>query len=137
MRQQLAAQECAYIVLFDGVCNLCNATVDTLIKIDRKRQLRYASLQSDFGQSVLSALPERPDSIIFITPYRVYYYGDAVLQIAKVLGFPYNMLGIGQIIPKGIRNWLYKGMAKRRYSWFGKRDSCRMPTAGERKLFIS
>lgn len=126
------------IVLFDGVCNLCNGAVQWLIKRDKKQVLRYASLQSEYGVEFLreAKLPAETDSIVLLCGNEVLTESDAVLKIAKLLGFPYNMAVAGKCLPRSWRNVIYRWVAKNRYKWFGKRAECMLPTAETRRLFL-
>ncbi len=129
-----------YIVFFDGVCNLCNSTVQFIIKKDRKNQFKFASLQSESGKSFLNErnLPvEKLDSIILYEPGIAYYSkSTAALKIAKTIGFPYNMLYIFMVIPAPIRNLIYSFIAKNRYKWFGKKDNCMVPSPELKDKFL-
>lgn len=126
------------IILFDGVCNLCNGTVDFLLKHDRKKQFRFASIQSEAAQllSCKYQIPVEIDSVILIKSNQVYFESDAVIEIAGMLSFPWKMAVIFRIIPKGIRDFIYRWIAKNRYRWFGKREICRIPDPTEKDSFI-
>jgi len=126
------------IILFDGFCNLCNGTVDFLLKWDRKKQFRFASLQSETGEFLRSQfkIPENSDSVILIKSETVYFKSDAVSEIAGMLPFPWKIAAFIKIIPKIIRDKLYDWIAKHRYHWFGKRETCRIPTEKEKGFFI-
>ena len=121
------------IVLFDGVCNLCNSSVNYILKRDPKNRFLFASLQSDAAKKLLLQLNDEKlknnlDSIIFIENNKVYSKSNAILRIAKILGFPYNLAYVFIIIPKFIRNNIYDTIAANRYNWFGKKESCMIPT---------
>ncbi len=124
------------IILFDGVCNLCNNTVNLIIRKDKRRKFYFSSLQSDIGQHYQSLLGHQVDSILYIREGQILSKSNAALYIAKDLGFPWSFLFIFKIIPTFLRNLCYDFIAKYRYKWFGKQDSCRMPTEAERKRFI-
>lgn len=126
------------VILFDGVCNLCNGTVDFLIKRDRKKQFRFAALQSGTGKLLIQQfkIPENSDSVILIKSETVFFKSDAVLEIAGMLPYPWEIAIFLKLIPKKIREKLYDRIAKNRYSWFGKREICRIPTAEEREFFF-
>lgn len=124
------------ILLFDGVCNLCNNTVDFIIRRDRKKTLLFASLQSSFGQEIKSILHKDIDSIVFIEDSKLFIKSEAALKIAAYLGFPYNLLLIGKILPKKWRDKSYDYVARNRYKWFNRKDSCRIPAPEERNRFI-
>ena len=127
------------IIYFDGVCNLCNASVDFVIKKDKNKKFRYASLQSEAGQKILAEnnfSKADYDSFILEHKGKVYIKSTAALQVAINLGFPLNLMGIFLLIPSFIRNWVYELIAKNRYQWFGKKETCRLPSAEERALFL-
>lgn len=126
------------VVVFDGVCNLCNGTVDMLVRLDRHRVLRFASNQSAIGSELINARSASGavDSIYFVERDRTSSESSAVLAIAKHLPLPWKALVVGAVIPRPIRDWLYRVVAKNRYRWFGKRDTCRLPTPEERNLFL-
>ena len=128
------------IVFFDGVCNLCNNSVDFLIKIDKKKTLKFASLQSDFAKEKLKPFQsqlEGVDSIVFWSDAKIYTEANAVIQILKALGGFWKFIAfIFQIIPKFLRNAVYHFVAKNRYNFFGKRNSCRVPNEEERERFV-
>ncbi len=117
-----------YIILFDGICNLCNGTVNFILKRDKKYQFRFVTLQSDLGNELIEQYKIAPetDSVILIIQNRVYTESDAAIEIARKLPAPWNWLSVFKIIPKKIRDGVYKWIAKNRYRWFGKRDTCRM-----------
>jgi len=128
------------IVLFDGVCNLCNQFVQTIIKHDKKDIYRFASLQSDYGQKVQKYLglnPKNIKSIILYEPGIAYYNkSEAALRIIKSFGGVYSLIGIFQIFPNFIGNAVYDLVAFNRYRWFGKKDSCMIPTAELKAKFL-
>jgi predicted DCC family thiol-disulfide oxidoreductase YuxK len=128
------------IVLFDGVCNFCNASVLQIIKYDKSNKLRFSSLQSDFGKKTLRSLKmEENDlnTLIFIKNSKeVYTESKAILEIIKMLeGFPKVFLIFG-ILPRQVRDFLYKKISKNRYSLFGKKESCMIPALDLREKFI-
>jgi len=127
------------IVFFDGVCNLCNGAVDWLVKRDHEHRIQYASLQgSTAAQIVPDQLTEGdPDSILVWTDGVVLVRSDAVLKLLGYLSPGYRMLGVlGRIVPRFGRDAIYKWVARNRYRWFGKRESCRLPTPEERATFL-
>ncbi|AXT55412.1 DUF393 domain-containing protein [Aquimarina sp. MMG015] len=128
------------IILFDGVCNLCNGAVNFIIKRDKNDVFRYASLQSDIGKKLASEIgvdTSKLDTILLIEPSVAYYHkSTAALQIAKRLSGGYPLLSVFLIFPKILRDWFYDIIAKNRYKWFGKRDNCVIPTPELKALFI-
>jgi predicted DCC family thiol-disulfide oxidoreductase YuxK len=128
------------IVLFDGVCNLCNAAVQFIIKRDPGGRIKFASLQSDAGQSLLEAndlSTNQFHSIIFLKGDVIYQESDAVLQIARELNSPLAWLSsAAAVIPRPVRNWIYRWVSRNRYKVFGKREECMVPTPDLRKRFL-
>ena len=119
------------LVFFDGVCNLCNSTVQILLNIDKYQRLKFGSLQGETAKNILPAYqisPEKLTSIIFIHNDKSYTESTAVLEIFRVLGGPWKALYIFKIIPGFIRNGIYRIVARYRYKWFGKKDQCRIPS---------
>jgi predicted DCC family thiol-disulfide oxidoreductase YuxK len=120
------------IILFDGVCNLCNSAVQFVIKHDGKDVFRFVALQSELGQQILKHIGVNPvniDSIILYEPGVAYYYkSSAAIQIARSLGGFWHFGTVFKVIPTGIRNLLYDYIAKNRYKWYGKKESCMIPT---------
>jgi len=120
------------LILFDGVCNLCNASVLFIIKRDKKAIFMFAPLQSNIGQQIseiYSINSKIPDSILLFEHEKwVTHKSTAAIKIASKLGFPYNLLLLFYVIPPFIRNWVYDYIAKNRYKWYGKRDECMIPT---------
>ena len=128
------------IVLFDGVCNFCNDSVQRIIKHDQKDRFRFASLQSDIGQKLTAERgidTSQVDSIILIDPGNAYYIkSTAALKIAEKMDGFYPILQIFLIFPESLRDIIYDYVAKNRYQWFGKREECKIPTPEERNKFI-
>jgi predicted DCC family thiol-disulfide oxidoreductase YuxK len=128
------------VILFDGVCNLCNASVQFIIKHDKKQLFRFAALQSAFGQNVVNKFnlaDKNIDSVILLENNSVLLKSDAALRIAKQLGGIYSMLYVFIVLPKFFRNRIYDFIARNRYRWFGKQESCMIPTPELKKLFIA
>lgn len=126
------------IVLFDGVCNYCNAMVNFAIKFNKSKSLRFAALQSKTGQLLrkqYNVLPEI-DSVVFIENKKAYVYSTAALKICKHLIFPFNLLVVLLWVPKFIREPIYKWIAKNRYKWFGKKEQCMVPTPELKNRFL-
>jgi len=127
------------IVLFDGECNFCNTSVQFIIKRDPNKEFQFASLQSDIGQSLLTQFeaPKNIDSLVLIDGDRCYLQSTAALRICKYLKGSYKLLYFFTIIPRPIRNAVYRFIAKNRYKLFGKTESCMIPSAEDRNRFIS
>lgn len=126
--------------MFDGVCNLCNNAVQFVIKRDKKDIFRYAALQSVAGQQLVDQRhidTSKVDSIILIEPGVAYYTkSDAALEIAKDLGGLWKLTSVFTWIPTSIRNAIYDFVAKNRYKWFGKQESCMVPTPELKAKFL-
>ena len=128
------------IILFDGVCNLCNGFVQFVIKRDRGDVFRYASLQSEIGKQLISERnidTEKIDSVVLIEPGVAYYIkSDAALQIGRNLKGYRTLSKILHLIPRGLRNIVYDLVARYRYAWFGKKDQCMIPTQELKAKFL-
>ena len=128
------------IILFDGVCNLCNSSVQYVIKHDPNELFRFASLQGNTGQQLLKQYglsTNDMNSFILIRDNKAYTRSAAALNVAKQLtGFAKLLYGF-IIVPPFIRNAVYNLIARNRYKWFGKKDSCMVPTAALRSRFLN
>lgn len=126
------------IIFFDGICTLCNSSIDFFVKNAKDKSFYIASLQGETAQKTLFKNGEQdiPDSIILYTQNKIYYKSSAVLRISKYLKFPLNILPVFFIIPKFIRDWVYDYIAKNRYKWFGQKNTCRIPNENEKDFFL-
>ncbi|HBO30877.1 MAG TPA: thiol-disulfide oxidoreductase [Leeuwenhoekiella sp.] len=127
------------IILFDGVCNLCNGAINFIIKHDPKGIFKFASLQGETGKQLLAQHnidPQETDSIVLIDNDQVSVKSSAALRIAKNLNQGYPLLFGFMIIPTFIRNGVYDFIAANRYKWFGKKESCMLPTPELRSRFL-
>ena len=127
------------VVLFDGVCNLCNGTVQFIIKRDPSSRFLFASLQSDYGQSQLLKLgldPTQLHSIITLADGKFHERSDAALKIASGLTQPWPLMGVFKIVPRFLRDAVYNLIAKNRYKMFGKQESCMIPTPDMKAKFL-
>ncbi len=128
-----------HLLLFDGVCNLCNASVDLVIRNDSKRRFRFASLQSDVGQRILrdqGFSQTEFESVIYVRNGVLHTKSGAALRIAARLDGLWPILAVFLLIPPFLRDPVYAWIARNRYTWFGKRETCRVPTDEERSLFL-
>ncbi|MEI9918283.1 MAG: thiol-disulfide oxidoreductase DCC family protein [Bacteroidota bacterium] len=119
------------IILFDGVCNLCNQSVQFVIRHDPRSKFRFAALQSDFGQQQLREHhfdTEEFVSVILVVGNKAYDRSRAALEIARRLNGLWPLLYVFVIVPPFIRNFVYDWISKNRYRWFGKKDECMIPT---------
>lgn len=127
------------VVLFDGVCNLCNGAVGWILERDRRGVFRFASLRSAAARRLLdaaSAPAALPDSIVLVDESGVHTRSAAVLRIARRLGFPWSLAVLASLIPRPGRDALYDAVARRRYRWFGRREACLVPTPERRARFL-
>lgn len=126
------------VVLFDGECNFCDRSVQFIIKRDPKGHFKFASLQSDIGRELLKKhhATEDIDSFVLIEDNHYYFKSTAALRVCKNLKGGWKILSVLFIIPTNIRDILYGFIAKNRYKWFGKKESCRIPSAEERNRFL-
>ena len=128
-----------FVVLFDGVCNLCNSSVNWIIDRDKKNQFQFASLQSDYGKNVVKQFnlqSDYLDTVILLESGKIFVRSEAILRILKHLGGIYTMGFAGMIFPRFIRDFVYNLIAKNRYRWFGKQDTCRIPTPELKAKFL-
>jgi predicted DCC family thiol-disulfide oxidoreductase YuxK len=126
------------IILFDGICNLCNSGVQFIIKRDSKSHFKFTSLQSETGQMLLNkyGVSNKIDSMIVIEDEKVYIKSSAALHISRYLDGYWKYLTILKVLPPFIRDFLYDILAKNRYKWFGKKDNCMLPTLEMKKRFL-
>jgi predicted DCC family thiol-disulfide oxidoreductase YuxK len=128
------------VILFDGVCNLCNSSVQFVIKHDPKKQFRFASIQGDYGQQVLKRFHLPPDSLnsfILLRDNQIYTHSTGALKVARQLSGAWPLLYIFILIPPFIRNAVYQLIANNRYKWFGKKETCAIPSPDLKALFYN
>ena len=127
------------LILFDGDCNVCNKSVQFVLKRDPRGRFHFASLQSAAGRAALRAkghTGELPDSIVLVTAERVWFMTGAVLRIARGLRWPWPALAVFLLVPPFLRDFFYKLFAARRYRWFGRAGHCLVPTPEMRARFL-
>jgi predicted DCC family thiol-disulfide oxidoreductase YuxK len=127
------------LLLFDGVCNLCNSSVQFILLRDKKDRFRFASLQSDYGQNLLREhnLPTQSfNSLVLVENGKIYKKSTAALRIARKLKGLWPLLFAFIIIPPFIRNFVYDIIAKNRYRWFGKKEECMLPRPEWKQKFL-
>ena len=126
------------VILFDGVCNLCNASVNFVIDRDPDGLFQFAALQSDFAAGLIEkyGVGQGLDTIVLVESGKVYDRSTAALRIARHLSGPWPVLYVGIIIPKFIRDIVYRFIARNRYRWFGQTEQCRVPTAELQARFL-
>ncbi len=127
------------ILLFDGVCNLCNGFVQFIIKQDKQQKIKFTSLQSETAHQLLkqqTTYLQSLDTVVLIDNGQIYTHSEVPLHIAQLLGGWWNLLLIGKVIPKKLRNQMYRLVAKNRYRWFGKQSTCWIPTPELKARFL-
>lgn len=128
------------IILFDGVCNLCDSTVQFIIKHDKNDIFRFVALQSDLGEKILKHIGldrSKTDSIILYQPGQAYYYkAQAAFKIANELSGAYVLINLLSILPNWLTNKVYDYIARNRYKWYGKKDECMLPTPEMKAKFL-
>jgi predicted DCC family thiol-disulfide oxidoreductase YuxK len=127
------------VILFDGVCKLCNGWSRFVIHTDKKRRYRLATVQSDIGQKILShfGLPtDHFDTMVYIENEKLYIKSSAFLKAISGFPLPYKLLAVFWIIPAPIRDWLYDLIAQNRYKIFGRYEQCMLPTADHLERFL-
>ncbi len=129
----------SHIILFDGVCVLCESSVRFIIKRDRAGLFKFAPAQSEAGRQLQSDLgvdAMASETLILVKQGEVYYRSDAALEIAGALSGPWRLLALFKIIPRCLRDPVYTGIAKRRYRWFGRKDTCMIPEDSSKQRFL-
>ncbi|MCW7493895.1 DCC1-like thiol-disulfide oxidoreductase family protein [Leptospira sp. 2 VSF19] len=126
------------IVFFDGVCHLCMGSVQFLLKHNQKENLYFSAIGSDVFHSLIpeNRIPNLPDSILYWSAGKLYLESDAILQIVRELKFPWFLFFGFWMVPRIFRNAIYRFIAKHRYQWFGKADSCMVPSPNIKKRFL-
>lgn len=128
------------VILFDGVCNLCEGFVQWVIRRDPDATFRFAPLQSPVGEELLAdcgLAGERLESVVLVEEQRCYRKSDAVIRVLARLGYPYRLVSPGRFVPRVLRDVAYDFVADRRYGWFGQKDACMMPTPDIRDRFLA
>lgn len=127
------------VLLFDGVCGLCNGVVDFLLRHDRSARIRFAALQSEAGKCLMRACGYREDSldsVVLVQGTQCYTESAAVLAALGYLGLPWRLTAVFYAVPRSVRDGVYRWVARHRYGWFGRRETCRVPDASERARFL-
>jgi predicted DCC family thiol-disulfide oxidoreductase YuxK len=139
MKRTEEVPEPSHVVLFDGVCNLCNGAVQFIISHDPEARFHFAPLESDISRRLLDGRTKGtlPDSVVLIEDGQVYTRSTAALRIVRRLKFPWPLLSAFLIVPRPLRDMVYDAIARHRYKWFGKRDVCMMPTPELRSRFLA
>ena len=129
------------LIVFDGICNLCNSSITYVINRDKKDRFLFAPLQGKTGQDLMSKFNINTlgtDSILLYNPKKnmIYTKSTAALKISFLLGFPTNLLSLFLILPAFLRDFIYDYIAKNRYKWFGKKEACMVPNKALKKRFL-
>jgi predicted DCC family thiol-disulfide oxidoreductase YuxK len=125
------------VLLFDGVCTLCNGFVRFVIERDPAGRFQFAPLQSAAARRVLGAAPQPlPDSLVLVENGRLFTRSTAALRVARGLRFPWPLAYVFVAVPRPVRDWMYDVVARNRYRWFGRRDACMVPTPKLRARFL-
>ena len=130
------------VILFDGVCNLCNGSVNWVIARDPQERFQFASLQSQAAEKLLHGvideqeLADLPDSIVLVDAAGAHVRSTAALRIAAGMGLPYSLARVFFAIPRPLRDLVYNWVARNRYRWFGRQESCMLPTPDLASRFL-
>ncbi|MCI4670271.1 MAG: DCC1-like thiol-disulfide oxidoreductase family protein [Bacteroidia bacterium] len=128
------------VIIFDGICSFCNASVDLLMRWDKNKRFRFTANQNESGKTLLEEAgfdSTQVETIYYYEDGQMYTKSTAILKIARQLPFPFPLAYVFMVVPKFIRDGIYSFIAKNRYRWFGKRDTCRVPTPEERARFLA
>jgi predicted DCC family thiol-disulfide oxidoreductase YuxK len=139
-RDPVAIAEDHPVLLFDGVCNLCNASIQFVIERDPEARFRFAPLQSDAAQELLAAVGYEDatlDSVVLVEGGEYYAKSDAAIRTARHLGLPYSLACPLGLVPARVRDIFYDFVAEHRYSWFGRREQCMVPTPDIEERFLA
>jgi predicted DCC family thiol-disulfide oxidoreductase YuxK len=127
------------IILYDGVCHLCNGVINYILPRDKHRYFRFSPLQSETGQALLQKfnLPtDDYDSFVLVEGDKHYVRSGAAIKVMQGMGFPYSLGAVLWILPRPLRDALYNWVAQNRYKWFGQYDTCLMPTPDIKERFL-
>jgi predicted DCC family thiol-disulfide oxidoreductase YuxK len=136
----LVDTNCRYLLLFDGVCHLCAASVQFVLQHDRSRLIHFCSIQSELGSKLYREQgldPAKPHTMLFMTPQGVYSKSDAALKLAEVMGGTVSWLSFLKFIPRRLRDFVYSFIATNRYRLFGKAEQCWLPRPEWQARFLS
>ena len=127
------------IIFFDGVCGMCNKLVDLILRIDRRQKFLFAPIQGETAKKLLPAQPDDPEewSMLYLDERGLHDQSDASLEVSRRLGGVWWLLSLARFVPRFLRNPAYRVIVRNRYRWFGRRDTCRIPTPEERERFLA
>lgn len=131
--------EACPVIVFDGVCVLCNGWVGFLLRHDRRKRYRFAAMQTASGRRLLATHgldPDDPVSFLLVEQERAWRDTDAIMRVVGGLGGPWRLVKALQLLPKPLRDGLYRRIARNRYRWFGRHDSCVLPAAEHQERFL-
>ena len=127
------------VIVFDGVCALCNGWVRFLVRFDRKRRYRFAAMQGQQGSAMLRAHgldPQDPMSFLLLDAQGTWTDTDAILRVLAGLGGGWRLSGVLKVLPRGLRDAAYRALARNRYRWFGRHDACHLPAPEQAARFL-
>lgn len=127
------------VIVFDGICNLCESSVKFVIRRDSKRKFKFASAQSKAGEEIQEQFgfdAIKDETVVLIKNRRAFFRSDAAIEIAKELDGYWKAISLIRIVPRPIRDFVYKGIARRRYKWFGRKDDCMLPAQDVENRFL-
>jgi len=127
------------LIIFDGVCNLCEASVNFIIRHDKDGVFRFVPSQSELGdalQQQYNINTAALDTVVLIRDGEHFTESDAAVRIAAALDGPWRLLGLGRWVPRPVRDWAYRRIANNRYAWFGRKEVCLIPTPEVRGRFV-
>lgn len=126
------------VIFFDGICGLCNGFVDFMMAVDKKKQFLFSPLQSEFAQKNLpTEMTTDLKSVVYLKDGKQYSKSEAVLRIMNDMGGIWKLTQLGKVLPETLRNKAYDLVAENRYKLFGRKETCRLPSAEERERFVT
>ena len=128
------------LILFDGVCNLCSALVQFVIRHDPAAKFRFAPIQSDLGKEIFQSHgldPSDLQTFVFIADGKLFLRSDAAIEVVSGFGGAWGIFKIFRFVPRSLRNTIYSFIARHRYRWFGRKEVCMIPTAEIKERFLS
>jgi predicted DCC family thiol-disulfide oxidoreductase YuxK len=127
------------VIVFDGVCVLCNGWVRFLLRHDRQQRYRFAAMQTESGRALLAGNgldPNEPASFLLVENGKAWSDTDAIVRVVGSLGGAWRLVNAVRVLPRPLRNQLYRIMARNRYRWFGRHEACALPPAGHEGRFL-
>jgi len=126
------------IIFYDDVCVICNGFVNLILRVDRRERFYFAPLLGETARKILPPLADDPSkwSMVYVDEAGIHDQSAASLEVYRRLGGPWRLLSLARLVPRWIRDPVYRVIARNRYRWFGKRETCRIPTAEEKARFL-